>query len=218
MVSSEVVRPIKLKSREGIRYGRLVVLRFSGILRRKSLWECSCDCGIAVTVLGNSLQSGATQSCGCLRAEIVKTASIKHGDTHFNLPKTREYHSWDAMKQRVTNPKARQFKNYGGRGVSICDRWMNSYSNFLKDMGRCPKGCSLDRINNSGNYEPGNCRWATHIQQGGNKRTCRYITRDGKTMCASAWSRETGIGRMTILRRLNNGLNPSIILCKKQPQ
>ncbi len=126
-------------------------------------WECQCECGRPIVVLGSSLRTGNTTSCGlCLRAERTRT----HG-----LSETRVYKTWTAMKDRCSNPKNKAYANYGGRGIAVCDRWMNSFESFYADVGDRPSDQhSIDRINNDGNYEPSNCRWATKSQQQSNQR------------------------------------------------
>lgn len=159
----------------GKRYGRLAVLEFS----RKSssgeyTWRCVCDCGNETYVSGYALRSGHTQSCGCLHSE--RTAEVRRSEKTHGLADTPEYRSWISMVQRVTNAASHNYPYYGGRGILICDRWLNGDERrsgvecFLADMGKRPAGTSLDRINNDGNYEPGNCRWATRSEQVRNRR------------------------------------------------
>ena len=157
----------------GHRYGRLTVLRMNGRKDGRPLWLCRCECGNEITVLANSLRQGNTNSCGCLqqerRSQIGKT-NRTHGESNSeNGQPSREYRAWNSLKERCHNPKNKDFAEYGGRGITVCERW-NSYENFLADMGRCPPGKSIDRIDNSGNYEPGNCRWSTSSEQNKNRR------------------------------------------------
>ncbi len=146
----------------GRKFGRLTV----GSLAERdgpgnASWNCNCDCGNTVTVRSNQLVTGKTASCGCLRDEL----RIKHG-----LCLSRTYNSWCAMIQRCTNPRAPSYPRYGGRGIKICDRWRDSFESFLADMGERPARMTLDRYpNNDGNYEPGNCRWATRADQNRNR-------------------------------------------------
>lgn len=124
---------------------------------------CECSCGMLKTIRIDSLSNGRTLSCGCFRKENTRTVHTKHGRAHGRL-----YWVWAAMLDRCRNHNNKQFKDYGGRGITVCERWL-SFSNFLQDMGECPQGLTLDRRNNNGNYEPGNCRWATRLEQAHNK-------------------------------------------------
>lgn len=129
------------------------------------VWRCACDCGAALVVKKAYLISGDTASCGCLRREKAAALKKSHGKAHSGST----YDIWVLMRQRCNNPNANGFRYYGGRGIAVCQRW-DSFEAFLHDMGERPPGLTLDRINPDGNYEPGNCRWATWETQNRNKR------------------------------------------------
>lgn len=138
----------------GQRFGRLTVVgRFAETGKR---WGCVCDCGGQAVVVGAKLRSGHTKSCGCLRAIVSRAKERRHG-----LSGTRTHNIWQAMRRRCSRPDQPNYKWYGGRGIKVCERW-ESFDNFLADMGECPEGCEIDRIDGDGNYEPGNCRWVSH--------------------------------------------------------
>jgi hypothetical protein len=154
----------------GKRFGRLIVQSYAGRSRfpsgcYKHFWNTKCDCGNEAVKSHIDLRSGDTQSCGCRKIDRIKEANTKHRQCY-----TPEYHSWAAAKSRCTNEKSKDFPNYGGRGIRMCDRWLNSFKNFFADMGPRPDGTSIDRIDNDGNYEPGNCQWASRVQQNRNQR------------------------------------------------
>jgi hypothetical protein len=161
------MRLIQLKGR---RFGRWTVLK-----RMKGpFWICRCRCGTLREVWGLHLRGGHSKSCGCLRRELL----TRHGHSTRAGP-SREYSAWDHAKQRCYNPKQRGFKNYGGRGIAMWPPWRDSAARFVRDLvkaiGYCPKGHSIDRINNDGNYEPGNVQWATRKQQNNNTRKNRRV-------------------------------------------
>lgn len=155
----------------GQRFGKLTVLSVCRVGADPRLaWLCSCDCGGTTRARGDSLRSGLTRGCGCLAG-----STPIHGKTG-----TLTHISWRSMKQRCQSPSTANFSLYGGRGISVCERWSNSFEEFLKDMGERPsRGHTLDRIDNDGNYEPGNCRWATYDQQANNRRTNLKLTAPG---------------------------------------
>lgn len=154
------------------RIGRWVVLGRSETQRGKTLyWECRCDCGTERAVSQQHLRTGKTQSCGCLHRERVAMLRRKHGATSRERARPAEYGIWQAMKTRCNNPNAEGFRYYGARGIKVCAEWDRSFTAFLQDMGPRPsEQHSIDRINNDGDYEPANCRWATPHQQVVNRR------------------------------------------------
>jgi hypothetical protein len=150
----------------GERFGRLIATAIAGTLSGKKMWHCVCDCGIKKVVRGSHLTGGKVESCGCLRDARFKARNTTHG-----MSKQRPYRIWRDMINRCHYEKYPERHLYGGRGISVCQRWRDSFVAFIEDMGLPPPGMSIDRYpNNDGNYEPGNCRWATATQQARNRR------------------------------------------------
>lgn len=163
-------------------------------------WLCQCGCGVKRPVLARSLRNGDSTSCGCLSAERLARRR-KH-----SWCEKAEYRAWKAIKRRCLNPKDAKFPDYGGRGIKVCDRWLNSFEAFLEDMGARPSlQHSIDRIDNNGHYEPGNCRWATSSQQNKNTRSNRRYVYQGREQCLSDWASELGIKYTTLRARLEAG-------------
>jgi hypothetical protein len=176
-------------------FGRLTVLSLAKTKKGYgAYWKCRCECGQEITVLGKCLRRGTTKSCGC------RPAGWKHG-----FHGTRAHACWCNMIERCRNENLPTYRNYGGRGIRVCERWMN-FTNFLADMGDPPTAKhSIDRINNDGNYEPGNCRWATQQEQCNNTRQNHYLTFNGRTQTVTQWAMETGLGIERLRTRIKRG-------------
>jgi hypothetical protein len=162
-----VARPrIELKGRK---VGRLIVLAYAGVNKSGNpMWLCRCRCGQKPTVTGSNLRNGMTRSCGCLRRD-ERAAKNKANAIH-GAAGSRTYRSWESMKARCTKCEHIAWKRYGGRGITICKRWLHSFKNFSKDMGVRPAFKTLDRIENDKGYTPKNCRWAGRLTQRRNQR------------------------------------------------
>lgn len=173
----------------GKRFTRLTVVECAGLLRGATHWRCRCDCGNIVIALPRELKSGLCQSCGCRRIEIASEASRTHGKS-----KTREYRIWKNMMRRCHSPKNSSYKWYGAKGITVCERWRESFENFFADMGESPTPKhSIDRKDTSRGYEPGNCWWATTKDQNRNYSRNRLATYEGRTQCLASWAEELGL-------------------------
>jgi len=192
-----------LRDLAGQRFGFLVALRLGEKQRKTNgaWWLCRCDCGCEKHLSGKDLVDGKIMSCGCQQ----RTLTFLAGPGTHGMRGSRTYRIWQAMLTRCRNPNVSCAKDYSGRGISVCERW-HEFENFLADMGEAPKKHSIDRINNDGNYEPGNCRWATRHQQASNTRANIFIEFQGLRLTRSEWERRLGLGRTTIRSRLRNGL------------
>lgn len=192
----------KMTDLTGNRFGRLTVLSYVGNYR----WNCSCDCGATKTVAGGNLRSGSSKSCGCIAAEVLRERNTKHGHSKRSAH-TRTYTIWEGLYKRCRVPTNQAYKYYGGRGIDMCDRWL-SFENFLADMGECPAGLSLERVDNERSYEQDNCTWATRTEQARNRRGVKHISAFGQTMTIPEWAEKTGLSYYTIYLRLRKGSTP----------
>lgn len=189
---------MKRRSVIGERFGRLTII--SQISKKgKANLVCICECGEHFTAYRSNIVTGKTKSCGCLNVEIVKNRSFKHGRIHKG-----EYTSWNQMKQRCQNKNNPAYKYYGARGISVCKKWQ-SFEGFHEDMGKRPRGHSIERINNNGNYCKSNCKWIPKTEQSKNRRGNIMITHNGVTKGIPEWSKDTGIASGTIKMRIHRG-------------
>lgn len=186
----------------GQRFTRLIVQSQAG--KRAT---CLCDCGKTKTVYVYNLKSGATRSCGCLHREELVLRASTHGKSKSSL-----YRVWTNMRSRCHDKSNKEYRNYGARGIYVCDRWRHDFAAFLSDMGPRPKGYLLERVNNDLGYSPDNCAWASLDQQANNRRTNRVLSVNGTSMTAKQWSRLTGVNYGTLMWRLENGVSPEAAL------
>ena len=193
-----------MKDLTGIRKGRLTVLSYSRPLRNRHLWLVECDCGTRKEVLGNLF--GRSFSCGCYTEEIRGTLRKTHG-----MSGTREYSSWSNMLTRCNNPS---YKYYCGRGITVCERW-RKFENFIADMGNCPPGFTIERINVNGNYEKGNCIWIAAGKQSSNRRNNILVDHDGSKVTITELARLSGVLPKTARDRYHRGWEPFLAATTK---
>jgi hypothetical protein len=193
------------RTKAGDTYGRWTVIEadMAASTSKHLKWRCRCACGVERSVWGDALRSAASTSCGCYNrervSEVTSARNFKHG-----LSTTPEYASWQHMVNRCQNPKTDCFENYGGRGITVCDRWATSFENFRADMGPRPSlAHTLDRIDNEKGYSPDNCRWATRRVQLCNRRNARLVSIGGETKTITEWAESLGISRNTLTYRLD---------------
>lgn len=186
----------------GEKFSRLAFQNIVVLESGKVMWLMRCECGNSVKAYYRDVFRGHTKSCGCLIKERNQARLTTHGEGNKTV---REYRAWAHVKERCSNPNCRQFKHYGGRGITMCERWACSYENFVSDMGRCPDGFSIERINNDGNYEPSNCRWASQKEQCQNTRRCLFFTHNGRTQNLKQWATEFGHNYLKVYYRIKAG-------------
>lgn len=187
----------------GLRSGRLSIISVSHKIKNHYWWLCKCDCGNEVIISGMRLKSKKTKSCGCI-------AKKQNG-----LSQSSTYRTYKAMLQRCYDSKVPHYKRYGAKGIKVCDRWLDSFFNFLQDMGSRPENCTLDRIDNKGDYNPTNCRWATLKKQANNRAGNHIISAFGQKMTLTEWAEKMKINWFTLRKRIITGLPIEIALTKK---
>lgn len=211
-LSNEKVHERCFKDLSGQKFGRLTALEVDRNDKGKIYWLCKCDCGNSCTVLTNRLTSGHTKSCGCIEKEKIGNLNKTHGKY-----RTRIYRIYQQMVSRCYKEYSTKYNDYGGRGITICPEWLgeHGFENFFEWSMKngYAENLTIDRINNDGNYEPSNCRWATVKQQANNRRTSRYIDVDGEKMTVAMFSDMNGINsRLFVTRRLDKGYDYKKIL------
>lgn len=182
----------------GQRFGKLEVLSMEGVDKyRSAKWLCKCDCGNTCVVTSNNLRRGQTQSCGCLRVEKASSTA-----TH-RMSRSRIYRIWCDMKNRCYNPNVPNYHNYGGRGIKVCNEWLDptTFIAWANESGYADN-LTIERIDIDGDYEPSNCKWITLKEQQWNKTTSKYITIDGETKCLREWCEQFGMNYRTVHHRI----------------
>jgi len=203
---------MKKQELSGQRFGRLTVINQADNKSGRVCWNCKCECGNTKIISAKTLLNGGTQSCGCLRQQMIAQKNTKHGKS-IRGQVTPEYLTWCEIIKRTENPSCLGFKNYGGRGISMCQEWRESFETFLNDMGKKPTPLhSIERINNESNYSPLNCKWASRKEQNRNKRNNVFLTHEGKTMCIKEWSEHLGIPAPTLYTRKRKNWSDQEIL------
>lgn len=191
------------------KYGRWTVIKPAPRSAKGNLrWQCRCDCGADSLVLQRTLLDGRSRSCGCLSVEVFVARTSKRRRTHGHTVGgyTPEYRAWLHMRNRCYNPNVKKFENHGGRGITVCDRWRDSFENFLADMGQRPSPKhSIDRIDNDGHYEPGNCRWAMPRVQQGNKSNNIRVEVEGESLALRHACDRYGVNYKLVHLRLRRG-------------
>jgi hypothetical protein len=184
----------------GERYGRLIAVRRVQNRGRRTVWLFECDCGNSKEISLEAVRRGLTQSCGCIRKEENTRRSTKHG--HSIGQRSRTWRAWQHAKGRCLNPHDPKFPIYGGRGITMCERWRNDFRAFLADMGECPPGKTLDRINPHGNYEPANCRWATSHEQARTRTDNVLVKHQGATLVLKDYATAIGVDYKALHSRI----------------
>lgn len=206
---SDKSQPKKRRKKQpiiGRRFGRLTAVALHHKNGTSRYIECKCDCGNTKVVLSSNLSTGKTQSCGCLYREMlaVHLPMLHEGIRKHGRSQTGAYSSWKKMVARCVDSSNHAWKDYGGRGIQVCERWL-VFENFYEDMGERPPRMTIDRIDANGNYEPGNCRWATRTEQNRNKRNNVRLAYQGRTELLVDWAKELGVSHQVLEGRLRRG-------------
>lgn len=205
---------LAIKDLTGKQFGRWKVVKFSHTnTHRAACWECKCSCGNSKVVNSGCLIEGTSKSCGCLKIDKAKEQNKTH-----DLSGSPEYRIWAGIKGRCNNPNNYSAKDYGLRGIELCDKW-NDFTNFYQDMGKRPsKSHTIERVDNDGNYELSNCVWATRLEQANNRRNNVFLTHNNKKQTISQWGRELGLPRQTISYRLKRGWSVKAVLTNRHKE
>lgn len=198
----------KLIDLVGQRFERLTVVEYIGREHHSSKWRCLCDCGVEVLAQRSALVTGTTKSCGCFRADRMSRLTYKHGEAGGEKRRKRrpEYKAWDSIKQRCFNPNAKEWKWYGGRGISLAPEWAADFSAFLAYIGPRPSPKhSVDRIDGAKNYEPGNVRWADWVEQANNRSNNRMVEFNGQLMTMKQAALAAGMPYKSVKGRVQKG-------------
>lgn len=191
----------KIEIKEGQVFGRLTAICALAPNKKHQTWMFRCECGTEKPIRVSHVVNGCVISCSCLQGKKSAARLTTHGLTY-----SPEYSTWTRMKCRCYNKRDISYPNYGGRGITVCDRWLNSFKNFISDMGGRPsKYHSLDRIDCNAPYAPNNCRWATRLDQANNTRKNRFLTFNGRTLTVAQWSKLVPIKAATLLYRKKHG-------------
>lgn len=203
------------KDLAGEKFSRLKVIKYAYTRNKRAYWLCECVCGNTKVVSTTDLKTGNTQSCGCLKHERVKTFYSNLNKTH-GMKGTKIYSKWLSMKARCYKKSCKGYKNYGGRGIKVCDDWKNSFITFYEwaIKNGYQDNLTIERIDVNGNYEPDNCKWITNTEQQNNKKNNTYIIYNGDKHTIAEWSRIMGINKNTISGRLRKGWTTKRVLSK----
>lgn len=200
----------KFQDLTGKKFHRLYVKAIVGRDKHgQVLWQCVCDCGTEKIVSGSNLR-GKTHSCGCIHRENIKTSCVTHGKSG-----TKTHKIWKGIISRCYATGATGYENYGGRGITVCNEWRDSFEKFLSDMGECPDGFSIDRIDCNSGYFRENCKWVDRKTQNRNTRRNLKITANDKTKCCIDWANDLGVSEATIRGRISRGWSPSAAVTVK---